>query len=151
MSLGLKSRGFMSYLGTQFLGAFNDNAFRFAVIFVIQAVAVDEAEKGALFGLAQVLFALPFIVFAALAGSVADRVSKSVVIRWSKVAEILVMLAGVAAFATGELWLLLLVLLLMSTQSAFFGPAKYGYLAETIGDKDLVRANGLVQLTTMVA
>ena len=151
MALGLKTRGFSSYLCTQFLGAFNDNAFRFAVIFFIQAMAIDEAEKGRWFGVSQVLFAMPFVIFAALAGSVADRVSKSTVIRWAKVGEVLVMLAGVAAFASGELWLLLAVLLLMSTQSAFFGPAKYGYLAETIDERSLVRANGLVQLTTMVA
>lgn len=151
MALGLKTRGFSSYLCTQFLGAFNDNAFRFAVIFFIQAMAVDEAEKGRWFGVSQVLFAMPFVVFAALAGSVADRVSKSTVIRWAKVGEVLVMLAGVAAFASGELWLLLVVLLFMSAQSAFFGPAKYGYLAETIDERSLVRANGLVQLTTMIA
>jgi len=151
MALGLKTRGFSSYLCTQFLGAFNDNAFRFAVIFFIQAMAIDEAEKGRWFGASQLLFAMPFVVFAALAGSVADRVSKTQVIRWAKVGEVLVMLAGVAAFATGELWLLLVVLLFMSTQSAFFGPAKYGYLAETIDERSLVRANGLVQLTTMVA
>lgn len=151
MALGLKTRGFASYLSTQFLGAFNDNAFRFTVIFVIQGQAMDEALEGRWFGLAQLLFALPFILFAATAGSLADKVPKSSVIRWAKVAEILVMLAGVAAFAAGELWLLLLVLLLMSTQSAFFGPAKYGYLAETIRETNLVRANGLVQLTTMVA
>jgi acyl-[acyl-carrier-protein]-phospholipid O-acyltransferase/long-chain-fatty-acid--[acyl-carrier-protein] ligase len=151
MGLGLKTRGFRQYLGTQFLGAFNDNAFRFTVIFCIQAVAVSEAEEGTWLLLAQVLFALPFIVLAALAGSLADRVSKSTVIRWAKVGEIVVMLAAVAAFASGQMAMLLLVLLLMSTQSAFFGPAKYGYLAEMIDEQDLTRANGLVQLTTMIA
>lgn len=148
MRLGLKSSGFRAFLATQALGAFNDNAFRFALIFWLEAAAASQAEQGRNLGLAQALFAVPFVAFAALAGSLADRHAKSGVIRVAKLAEIAIMAAGVAAFAAGHAGALLAVLFLMSSQSSFFGPGKYGYLAETIDTGDLARANGLVQMTT---
>lgn len=151
MTTGTRSRGFRAYLATQFLGAFNDNAYRFTFLFYVFAAVPEEGAQGRWKGLAQVLFALPFIVFAALAGSLADRCGKGAVIRWAKAAEIAVMLAGLLAFGADSLPALAAVLFCMAAQSAFFGPAKYGYLAETLVEGELVRANALVQLTTMVA
>ncbi|MCB9899117.1 MAG: MFS transporter [Planctomycetes bacterium] len=150
-TLRLRSRGFASFLATQFLGAFNDNAFKLALLLFLQQVATSERHERTLWMFAQALFALPFIVFASWAGAWADRQPKSGVIRLMKLAEIGIMLAGVGAFALGNIPLLYVVLFAMSTQSAFFGPGKYGYLAETVRDQDLSRANGLVQMTTMVA
>ena len=151
MTVGLKTLGFRAYLATQFLGAFNDNAFRFTfILFVLDAVQGD-GPQGQWLAVSQVLFALPFIVFVAIAGAVADRWAKSRVIRVAKLAEIGIMAVGVAAFGIPSLPLLALVLFVMATQSAFFGPAKYGYLAENMAESDLVRANALVQLTTMLA
>jgi len=142
--------GFLGFLATQALGAFNDNAFRFTMLFAIRA-AVDGPDQSRLTGAAQVLFAVPFVLFAAWSGTLADHFGKSRIIVLAKVTEILVMLLGVLAFASGSSVGLLCVLFLMSTQSTFFGPAKYGWVAETVPEKNLARANGLVQMTTMVA
>jgi acyl-[acyl-carrier-protein]-phospholipid O-acyltransferase/long-chain-fatty-acid--[acyl-carrier-protein] ligase len=150
-AFGPKSLGFRAFLGTQFLGAFNDNVFRFTLIFYVLASVTGGEEQGRWLGINQAIFAVPFLVFAALAGSLADRWSKTRVIRHAKLAEVLVMLAGVAAFAADSLPLLTVVLFLMATQSAFFGPGKYGLLAETLHEGELVKANALVQLTTMLA
>lgn len=149
--LRLRSSAFGAYLTTQFLGAFNDNAFKFALLVFLKATAESDVQKGDLWFLAQVLFAVPFIAFAAWAGALADRLPKSGVIRGAKVAEIFIMLAGAAAFAVGSVPGLLTVLFIMSIQSTIFGPGKYGYLAETVPPRDLSRANGVVQMTTMVS
>jgi len=142
--------GFLGFLATQALGAFNDNAFRFAMLFAIRAASEGPAQSR-LTGLAQVLFAVPFVLFAAWSGTLADHFGKSRIIVLAKVTEVLVMMLGVLAFASGSSVSLLCVLFLMSTQSTFFGPAKYGWIAETVPEKNLARANGLVQMTTMVA
>lgn len=145
------SFGLRAFLTTQFLGAFNDNAFRFTLIFYVLAAVQGEDAQGRWLGANQALFAVPFIIFAALAGSLADRWSKTHIIRGAKLLEVLVMLAGLAAFAADSLGGLTAVLFVMATQSAFFGPGKYGLLAETLHEGELVRANALVQLTTMLA
>jgi acyl-[acyl-carrier-protein]-phospholipid O-acyltransferase/long-chain-fatty-acid--[acyl-carrier-protein] ligase len=155
-TLGLRTAGFRCYLATQFMGAFNDNAFKFLLLSMIAAYAAgDPAVEGRLTGVAQGLFALPFVLLAAWAGALADRYRKSVIFVGAKVAEVLLMAAVVAAFllVPDELQLeaLLPLLFLMGTQSAFFGPAKYGYLGEMIEDGELSRANGLVNMTTFMA
>ncbi len=147
---GPRQAPFACFLATQALGAFNDNAFRFALLFTLKA-ATDGAAESRLTGIAQALFALPFVLFAAWAGTAADRFGKSRIIVASKLAEVLVMTGGLLAFGSGEPVALLAVLFLMSTQSAFFGPAKYGWVAETVPEAELARANGVVQMTTMIA
>ncbi|GJM20894.1 MAG: acyl-[ACP]--phospholipid O-acyltransferase [Planctomycetota bacterium] len=149
--LGLRTRGFAAYVVTQFLGAFNDNAFKFALLFFITEATTSEAQKDAWWGGAQALFALPFVLFAAWAGMTADRWGKGGLIRLAKLAEVGVMGLGVWAFCSHSLAGLLFVMFLMSVQSTFFGPCKYGFLAETIAEKELSRANGLVQMFTMFA
>jgi len=139
-----------AFLATQFLGAFNDNAYRFTLLAVILA-STQDPQEGRLLGWAQLLFALPFVIFSTWAGSLADRMSKSRLIVYAKAAEILVMGLGLAAFARGDMGVLLGVLFLMTTQSTFFGPAKYGYVAETVPEGSLGHVNGLVQLTTNLA
>lgn len=164
----LNNRSFLGYVATQFLGAFNDNLFKQLILLLAIPVAVvsdaaQTADAAAtagegggpdLQGLATVLFGLPFVIFGGLAGYLADRFSKRRVIVLSKFGEIAVMLLGLAAFLLAPqigfsgLWV---VLFLMGTQSAFFGPAKYGILPEMLPAGQLARANGVVLMTTFIA
>ena len=146
----LRRGGFPAFLGTQFLGALNDNIYKTAVSLV--AVGIAAGNEGSLIlSVAQGLFILPFILFSGYAGHVADAYSKRVVLIATKVFEVLVMSLAVVAFALSSIEMMLVVLFLMATQSAFFGPAKYGILPEIFGDRDLSRANAVLQMTTFVA
>ncbi len=147
----LESRGFKAFQGTQFLGAFNDNFFKFAIIGLIAARSTDATERANIEALTQALFALPFVAFATWAGQFSDRMPKSWVIVFASVLEVAIMLLGVAGFAAGNLPLLLVCVFLMSCQSTYFGPAKYGWMAETISKQDLTRANGWVGMLIFVA
>jgi len=151
-TLGLKTTGFRAYLATQFLGALNDNAYKFLLLSLITAKAAgDLTWEHRWTGVAQGLFALPFVLFAAWAGVVADRFRKDAIFVWAKCAEVVLMAGVVAAFMFDSGAALMVLLFLMATQSAFFGPAKYGYLGESIAEEDLSRANGLVNMTTVIA
>ena len=144
----LKSRGFRAFLATQFLGAFNDNAFKLLVFLVAQNLLEDSTSFLAMAG---ALFTIPFIVFSAYAGFLADRFSKKQVMVWAKLAEVLIMILGGVAIMSGSLAAMAGVLFLMGSQSAFFGPAKYGFLPEALPDEDLSRGNGQVQMWTFLA
>lgn len=135
---------------TQFWGAFNDNLYKQLVLLVCaQQVLLDQTNDKQPIALA--IFALPFVFFSGLAGWFSDRNSKRTIIVACKVAEIVIALLAMAAFFTGQLLPLLVVLGLLSTQSAVFGPAKYGILPEMLRDDDLPQANGIIQMTTFVA
>lgn len=149
-----RDRAFWGLTVTQFLGAFNDNLFKQLMLLLavpIGAAAVSSEDQQ---GLATVVFSLPFVLFSGYAGYLSDRYSKRPIIVLSKVAEIAVMLLGLAGF-----WLyaasgypgLLVVLFLMGTQSAFFGPGKYGILPELFRTEDLPRANGFILMMTFLA
>src|SRR5258706_12672856 len=134
-SLGLSSTGFRAYLATQFLGALNDNIFRFLLISLIFATSGgDVARESSRVALAGGLFALPFIVLASWAGALADRFRKSTIFVVAKIAKIAIMCGCVAAFAFGNGVALMALLCLTGVHSTFFGPAKYGYLAEQIDE-----------------
>ena len=140
---------------TQFLGAFNDNLFKQLVMLL----CVDFLQRGGTDRqpMALVLFAVPFVLFSGFAGWLSDRTSKRRIVVQMKVAEIAVMLLGMAAFFAGagnpgaQISYLFVVLFLMSAQSAFFGPAKYGILPEMLRSRDLPAANGVIQMTTFLA
>lgn len=146
----LNSLGFLSFLATQFLGAFNDNAFKLVVTYLALST-LPAGKDSSYIATAGVLFMAPFVVFSAYAGYLADRFSKTRVMIFSKVAEILIMGLGMVFLGLRNLHGLLAVLFLMASQSAFFSPAKYGFLPEYLGDEDLSRGNGRVQLWTFVA
>lgn len=136
---------------TQFLGAFNDNLFKQMACLL----CVDELQKRNASvdpqALAQGLFALPFILFSGFAGFLADRTSKRKIVVLCKLAEIGIMLAGTAAIWSEQLAPVLVVLFLMGTHSAFFGPSKYGILPELAREQNLPLANGLFLMTTFLA
>lgn len=150
----LTDRGFLGFLATQFCGAFNDNLFKQLLLLLAIPAAATAGDGGDLQGQATIVFGLPFVLFAGIAGFLADKINKRAIIVASKVAEIGVMMLGLAAFwfapvlgFTG-LWV---VLFLMGLQSTFFGPGKYGILPEMLAPKDLDRANGWVLMTTFIA
>lgn len=154
-------RRFGPMFWTQFTGAFNDNFFKNAlVILVVFQIAGSLPDDGAVvFGLGKAAFAplagavfiLPFFLFSATGGQLADKYEKSWLIRMVKNAEIGIMALGGLALATKNVELLVLVLFLMGTQSAFFGPVKYGILPQLLDRENLVGGNALVETATYLA
>ncbi len=162
----LSDRSFWGMISTQFLGAFNDNLYKQLMLLLAVPVAVGAAvaagqeaidggqQTSDVQGWATLVFSLPFVLFSGVAGFLSDRFSKTPIIVLCKMAEIAVMLLGLLAFryfgllGTTGTWV---VLFLMGTQSAFFGPGKYGVLPELFHARDLPRANGLILMTTFLA
>jgi MFS family permease len=142
---------------TQFLGAFNDNLFKQLILLLATPVAVKIAEDGPAEDnqwAATFVFAASFLVFSGFAGYLSDRYSKRPLIILAKVAEIVIMTLGMIGFYYYDDFGfagMLFVLFLMGTQSAFFGPAKYGILPEMLRARDLPRANGVFLMLTFLA
>ncbi|MFC4259987.1 MFS transporter [Marinobacter lacisalsi] len=149
----LSERRFLPFFLTQFAGAFNDNLFKNALLLIVtySAAGLLGMPLDVITNLAAMLFILPFFLFSGIAGQVADRYEKSSVIRWIKLAEVVIM--GLAAIGLWYGWyeVLLLLLFLTGTQSAFFGPVKYAILPQVLKDKELVGGNALVETGTFVA
>lgn len=141
---------------TQFLGAFNDNLFKQLILLLATPTA---AELLAGTGkdrqsTAMNVFAIPFLLFSGFAGYVADRISKRTIVVTMKMAEVIVMLLGFIGFWWYDVVGfngMMLVLFLMGTHSAFFGPAKYGILPEMLRPSDLPKANGIFLMLTFLA
>ncbi len=152
----LQDRSFFSLAAAQLLGAFNDNVFRQFILLIAGRVTLDWISIDTQ-SVVMAVFATPFVIFAVLGGSIADRFPKRKVIVIAKGMEVLAMLLGMAAFALQAIdpdlaiFAMLGVLFLMGTQSAFFGPSKYGILPELVPERDLTRANGVINMTTNVA
>ncbi|MDF2153595.1 MFS transporter [Vibrio sp. CAU 1672] len=149
----LTQRKFLPYFVTQFFGAFNDNIFKnVLLLFVAFAGAGALPVSSNLFiNLAAGLFILPFFLFSASAGVLADKYEKSWFIRKVKLFEIGIMLLGAVGFMTESYGILLLLLFLMGTQSAFFGPVKYALLPQQLSEEELVPGNALVEAGTFIA
>lgn len=135
---------------TQFLGAFNDNIFKLLVILLLIELQ-SESQTSNVTALAGAIFVVPFLLFSALAGKLADSFSKRDIIVSTKVAELLLMAAGCAAFMLESVIGLYVVLFLMATQSAFFAPSKYGIVPELVKTEQLSQANGLLEALTYLA
>jgi acyl-[acyl-carrier-protein]-phospholipid O-acyltransferase/long-chain-fatty-acid--[acyl-carrier-protein] ligase len=144
---GLMSRSFLGLLITQFLGAMNDNMFRWLAI-PIGMNALGEANA---LMLGTVLFTGPYLVLANFAGFLADRFDKRLVIVSCKLAEIVLMLLGLLGIATGSVEVLFFVVMLMGSQSALFGPAKFGSIPEMIRGDRISAANGVMGLITVTS
>jgi acyl-[acyl-carrier-protein]-phospholipid O-acyltransferase / long-chain-fatty-acid--[acyl-carrier-protein] ligase len=146
----LAHRGLQPFLWTQFLGAFNDNLFKI-VVSMLAVHAATHAGAGRQLSLVGVVFALPFLLFSGYAGQVADVFSKRTVLVITKSLEIVAASLGLFAFMSGQLNLMYAVLFLIALQATFFSPAKYGILPEMLPDRDLSRANGVLEMSTFVA
>ena len=147
----LSSRAFRGLLATQFCGALNDNLFKTALsLLVVHRFSVGH-DPSYYLAMAQLVFTLPFLVFAPYAGFIADRFSKTLVVRWTRVFEIVIMTFALYLFHLMHLSGLLLMLFLIGVHSTVFSPAKYGMLPEVLDDAHLSKGNGYLQLGTFVA
>lgn len=148
----LGTRRLLPLFVAQFFGAFNDNLYKFAliVIFTYGGMVADD-QIDLLNNLAAGLFILPFFLFSGIAGTLADRIEKSSLIRKIKLAEIVIAcLIGVALFLR-DAYVMLFVLFLLGVQSTFFGPLKYGILPQHLKESELVGGNAIIEMGTFVA
>ena len=144
-------RGFLALVITQFLGAVNDNILKGILVYMV----IDGSWAGRLGaggqGMVSLCLSLPFIFLSGIAGEYADRYSKRDVAVLMKIAEIPIGLVAMYGFWIGNLWLTMISLLALSSQSAIFGPAKYGMIPELVAPRSLSRANGIINMMTNVA
>ena len=148
----LRQRRFAPFFWTQFLGAGNDNLFKFAftvmVTYQLQVPWLPDGLAGLVIG---ALFILPFVLFSATSGQLADKLEKSRLIRFVKNLEIVIMAAAALGFATHNAALLLGCVFLMGLHSTLFGPVKFAYLPQHLGEHELTGGNGMVEMGTFVA
>ncbi|HSA90697.1 MAG TPA: MFS transporter [Burkholderiales bacterium] len=149
----LAERRFGPFFGVQFLGAMNDNVFKQALVILLayQTASFTAMSSDTLQNLAQALFILPFFVFSATAGQLADKYEKSRLITLTVAVELGVMLLGAAGLFMKSLPLLLAALFLGGLQSALFGPVKYAILPQHLSESELVGGNALVETGTAIA
>ena len=149
----LKSKRFLPFFLTQLLGAFNDNLYKngLAISIVFQAANISKDTCNALVNIAAALFILPFFLFSPIAGQLADKFEKSILIQRIKLLEIGIMSLAAIAFYLQSPILLIVILFLMGTQSALFGPVKYSLLPQALESKELVGGNAMVEFGTFLA
>jgi acyl-[acyl-carrier-protein]-phospholipid O-acyltransferase / long-chain-fatty-acid--[acyl-carrier-protein] ligase len=147
----LKNGGFLAFLCTQFLGAFNDNAYRIIVSLRAVHIVAKADESGKYLALAGAIFVLPSLLFTGYAGQLADAISKRKVLIAVKFFEIAVMALGIVVFFSQSVAWMFVVLFLMAVHYTVFSPAKYSIVPELVSDRDLSRANALLEMTTLVA
>ncbi|HSV43232.1 MAG TPA: acyl-[ACP]--phospholipid O-acyltransferase [Candidatus Bathyarchaeia archaeon] len=146
-----RSASFKAFMATQFLGAFNDNAFKIIISLFALRVFSDPAVHAKFMSIISALFIVPFIVFSPYAGQLADRFPKRNIIVVMKAWEIVIMILGLFSFLSGQLFWMCAVLFLMTAQSAFFSPAKYGIMPEMLDEKELSKGNGFLNMFTFMA
>ena len=149
----LAQRRFAPFFLTQFLGALNDNILRNGLVILItfQSVRIVGMDAGKLANVAGALFILPFFLFSATAGQLADKYEKSRLMRGIKLLEICLMVLAAFAFVSENYTVLLVVLFMMGCQSTLFGPVKYAYLPQQLAREELVGGNALVESGTYMA
>jgi acyl-[acyl-carrier-protein]-phospholipid O-acyltransferase/long-chain-fatty-acid--[acyl-carrier-protein] ligase len=149
----LSARRFGPLFATQFLGAFNDNVFKSALLMLLTFGLAERAGMNSQLAvtLAAGLFILPFFLFSATAGQIADRYEKSRLIRLIKLWEIVLALLAAAGFYLGNAWFLIAVLCMLGAQSTFFGPLKYSILPAHLEEHELIAGNGLIEMGTFLA
>ncbi len=149
----LKTKRFLPLFFTQFLGAFNDNVFKNALVILItyHAAGKISVDPRQLVTASAGIFILPFFLFSATAGQLADKFEKTWLIRIVKALEIPLMLLAAAGFYFENYWMLLGVLFCAGTHSTFFGPLKYSILPEQLKEDELVGGNALIEAGTFLA
>jgi acyl-[acyl-carrier-protein]-phospholipid O-acyltransferase/long-chain-fatty-acid--[acyl-carrier-protein] ligase len=141
---------FVSLNLTQFFSAINDNLYKLLLVFLLIHIKGAQASNSIL-ALAGAIFVIPFILFASLAGTLADRYSKRTLIYITRILEIIIMILGLLSFAYKSAWGGYSVLFLLATHSALFSPCKYGILPELVKKEQLSHYNGLLTATTYLA
>ena len=148
----LRSRRFLPLFSTQFLGAFNDSLFKQAVVlFVTYQLYSNPTKEFRFSAIAQGLFILPFFLFSALSGQLADDHDKAKLIRIIKLAEIGIMILGGAGLMLANIPLMLAAVLAMGVHSTFFGPIKYAILPQHLRHDEVLGGTGLVEAGTYIA
>ena len=147
----LGTRRFLPFFLTQFLGAFNDNLFRNAVVVSLTFGAAASSDAGVLANVSQGLFILPFFLFSALSGQLADKYEKSRLIRQTRFAEVVLMCCGAVALYIGQVSILLGVIFLLGMLATIFGPLKYSLMPQHLRQSELVGGNALVDAGTFIA
>jgi 1-acyl-sn-glycerol-3-phosphate acyltransferase len=147
----LGQRRFLPFFLTQSLGAFNDNVYRQAIIGMLFWLGVSSADKTLYTNLAPALFILPYFLFSALAGQIAEKVEKSTLIRITTAMEIAIMSLAAVGFVTQNLIVLLVALFCTGLQSTLFGPVKYSILPAVLHPRELTGGNGLVEMGTSIS
>ena len=147
----LKQRRFLPFFVTQCFGAFNDNVFRQAIIGLLFWMEATPDQRTLYASLAPAIFILPYFLFSAIAGQVAEKLEKSRLIRITTSMEIAIMSLAAVAFVLQALPLLLVALFLTGVQSTLFGPVKYSILPSVLRPEELTGGNGLVEMGTSVS
>ncbi len=148
----LAQRRFAPFFWTQFFGAANDNILKFAftvlVTYQLQVSWLPPAKAGLVIS---AVFILPFVLLSATSGQLADKYDKSTMMRLIKWFEIAIMALATWGFVGQQIWLLLACLFLMGVHSTLFGPVKYAYLPQHLGEHEITGGNGMVEMGTFVA
>ncbi|MGS0682242.1 MFS transporter [Shewanella sp. 125m-7] len=149
----LFSRRFLPYFVTQCLGALNDNVFKNVLLLLVTYSQLDELpiDVNLFVNMAAGLFILPFLLFSAHAGQIADYVDKAVLIRRLKFLELIIMSVAIFAILSHSYLVMLLLLFLTGVQSAYFGPVKYSLLPRVLDSSELVSGNAWVEMGTFLA
>jgi len=143
--------GFFALVATQFLDAFNDNAFKLlASLSAVTLISQNHSGYSHL-SLITTIFVLPFLLFSTYAGYLADRFNKRRIIIVVKIVEVLIMALGFFVLSAGDMLAMYIILFLMGIQSTFLGPAKYGLIPEILSDEQLSEGNGVMQMWTYIA
>jgi 1-acyl-sn-glycerol-3-phosphate acyltransferase len=147
------TKRFGSLFWTQFLGALNDNIFKNSIVLIalFHGLTLWGLPSEQVVAAAGGIFILPFFLFSALAGEIADKYEKAKLVQVTKWAEIFIMIIGSIGFFAASMNLLMITLFLMGTHSAFFGPMKYSMIPDLVSRDELVKANALVETGTVIA
>lgn len=147
----LRQRRFLPYFLVQALGAFNDNVFRQAIIGLLGYMAIAQADRGMYTQLAPAVFILPYFLFSATAGQIAEKLEKARLIRITTAMEIAIMAIAAVGFLLQDMRVLLGALFATGVQSTLFGPVKYSILPAVLKPEELTGGNGLVEMGTSIS
>ncbi|MFV8439465.1 MFS transporter [Vibrio owensii] len=147
------TKRFFPYFVTQCLGALNDNIYKNVLLLMVTYSQIDSLPMSVdLFvNLAAGLFILPFFLFSAHAGAIADNMDKAKLIRRLKLIELVIMSCAATAIMTQSAILMLVLLFMTGTQSAYFGPVKYALLPQALKSDELVKGNAWVEIGTFLS
>ncbi|ARB91521.1 MFS transporter [Legionella longbeachae] len=148
----LKERKFLPFFLTQFFGAFNDNAFKLAMLTLISYhLTHNQAQSEFYQAIAGALFIIPFFLLSATSGQLADKYDKALITRIIKILELFLMIIGSLALCWGNIFLMMATLTGLGVHSTFFGPIKYAILPDHLPKKELLGATGLIDASTFIA
>ena len=147
-----REKSFFPLLATQFLGAFNDNLFKNSLMVFVAYKLVAETQSVNIYAnMAAGIFILPYFLFSAFAGLLADKYSRSELAKNLKLVELALMIFAAVVFMFENLNLLIFILFLMGLQSTFFGPIKYALLPQILKPNELVSGNAYIEASTYVS